>query len=132
MKFKFLLFLISFFFCNKILNVDNIYIINEKNNFSIVFNIRNLNFTQKIVANNVLNIVLESKNHQEIIKNITFVCNFILSPINSEIICFLKEKISPNLLGPFYFRIEYFKKSFIVKFKNENLKFTINILENVF
>ena len=132
MKFKFLLFLIPSFFCNKILNVDNIYIINNKNNFSIVFNIRNLNFTQKIVANNVLNIVLESKNHQEKIKNITFVCNFILSSINSEIICFLKEKISPNLLGPFYFRIEYFKKSFIVKFKNENLKFTINLLEQVF
>ena len=132
MKFKFFLFFIPFFFCNKILNVDNIYIINDKNNFSIVFNIRNLNFTQKIVANNVLNIVLESKNHQEKIKNITFICNFILSPINSEIICFLKEKISPNLLGPFYFRIEYFKKSFIVKFKNENLKFTINLLEQIF
>jgi lipopolysaccharide biosynthesis glycosyltransferase len=132
MKFKFFLFLIPFFFCNKILNVDNIYIINNKNNFSIFFNIRNLNFTQKIVANNVLNIVLESKNHQEKIKNITFVCNFILSSINSEIICFLKEKISPNILGPFYFRIEYFKKSFIVKFKNENLKFTINLLEQIF
>ena len=132
MKFNFFLFLIPFFFCNKILNVDNIYIINDKNNFSIVLNIRNLNFSQKIIANNILNIFLESKNHQEKNKNITFICNFILSSINSEIICFLKEKISPNLLGPFYFRLEYFKKSFIVKFKNENLKFTINFLEYVF
>ena len=116
MIFKHFTFLISLFICNKILNVDNIYIIKDKNNYSIVLDIKKLNFSQNIIAKNIFNIILESKNPQEKNKNITIICNFISSVIYTQIICLLEKT---NLLGPFYFRQEYFKKSFIIKFKNE-------------
>ena len=133
MIFKLLIFLFPLFICNNILNVDYIYIIKNKNNFSIVFDIKNLNFSQNIIANNIFIIFLESKNLQEKNNNITLICNFIYKyPIYTQIICSLKEKISLKLSGPFYFRMEHFKKSFFIKFKNKYLKFSIEMLEQVF
>lgn len=134
MCFNLLIFFIPISLSKYVLYVDNIYTINTKNNFSIILDLKRLNISNKFIANNIFNIVIESENQiEKKIKKICFICDFIyLSLNNPQIKCFLKEKFSLILKGSFYFRQEYFKKSFIIKNKGENLKFTLDILEEIF
>ena len=132
MIFKFIYFIISLSFCKYKLNIDNIYL-NYKNNFSITLNIKTLNISKKIIVNNIFSIILESENIKKKKRKITFICNFIHLKINnSEINCFLNEKNLYNLKGLFYFRLEYFKRSFLIQYKKKLFKFTIEILEEIF
>ena len=74
---------------------------NQKNNHSIIFNIKRLNISEKLILNNLFKLVFQSDNPQEQNKNITFDCGlFINSSINNEIKCVLKE-LNHNLIGPF-------------------------------
>ena len=109
------------------------HIINDKNNFSIILDIKSLNISNNFFANNIFNIELQSENLKDKNKKIIFKCNFMyLYPINFNIKCLLNEKISSNLIGPFYFFVENFKKSFSIKFKDKILNFTLEILKEEF
>jgi len=133
MYFILLIFLLPLFFCKYILSVDNIYTIDKEKNFSLIFNLKRLKISKKFIANNIFNIIINSENQNEKNRKINFVCDFIyLSLYNPHIKCFLKENYPINLKGPFYFRQEFFKKSFIIKTKNEILYFTLEILEEIF
>ena len=133
MKFKFIIFLISLSLCKYLLYIEHMYTIKDKNNFSIIFDINTLNISNKINSNNIFNIILESENLKEKNYKIIFKCEFIyLYSNNSQIKCSLKKKISSHIVGPFYFRQEYFKKSFNIKIEDNILNFTLDIKEEEF
>ena len=133
MKHNILIILISLSICKYLLYVDEMHILNDKKNFLIILDISGLNNSTKIIANNIFNIVLDSENYQEKNVKIKFICNlFYLNNFNSQIKCLLEEKISSNIIGPFSFRQEYLKKSFIIKINDKYFKFTLDILEEVF
>ncbi len=133
MKIELNFLLISLFLCKYILYIKDIYFLNDNNNYSIILDIKSINISKKFIKNNIFNIVLESENILNKNTKITFICNYInLLPINFQIKCLLKKKVSSNLVGHFYFRKENFKKSFIINFKDEFLYFTLEILEEDF
>jgi hypothetical protein len=51
-----------------------------------------MNISEKLIINNIFNIIIESENIKEKNKNITFECGlfYLNSSINSEIKCLLK------------------------------------------
>ena len=137
MFYQFLILLIPFSICTIKLYVDDIYRLEDnyhKNNISIILNIRRLNTFDELIVNDIFKINLESENVKEKNKKITFLCGLFSLPNanNTQIKCLLKEANIPNLKGPFYLRQENFKKSFIIHFNGEILKFSIEMLEEVF
>ena len=140
MKIQILIFLIPLIKSNFILYVNDMYILNndyQNGNFSIIISLRGINkinISEKFIINNIFNIIIESENIKEKNKNITFECGlfYLNSSINSEIKCRLKKFINSNIFGPFYLRIENFKKNFIIHFKRQSLNFTLEILEEIF
>ena len=74
------------------------YILNKEyqnSNFSIILTLRGINkmnISEKLIINNIFNIIIESENIKEKNKNITFECGlfYLNSSINSEIKCLLK------------------------------------------
>ena len=130
---KLIIFLISLTLCKYILYIDDIYILNDKYNYSLILDIKPINISKKLIINNIFKIVLDSDNLLEKNIKINFICKYInLSLLNFKIKCYLEEKISSNLIGPFYFRKENFQKSFIIKFIDDFLYFTLEILEETF
>ena len=134
MYFNLLFFLIPLSLSNHLLYIDNIYTINNKNNFSLILDLKRLNISNKFIANNIFNIDIESENKNEKNKKISFICDLFYLSLNypPKIKCLLKEKFVSNLEGTYYFRKEYFQKSFIFKFKDKVLKFTLDVLEEIF
>ena len=131
MMILFFLILIKFSLNQFLLHVLNIYISNInyiENNFSINLEINIKNFSNNIIVKDTFKIILESD--KEINKKIIFSCDlFILD--NSYIQCSLKKKYQ-KIQGIFSFRLEYFRKCFIIKHKSETLFFTLDILEEEF
>jgi len=136
MLFHIVIFFISLTKCKYILYIDDMFIEkdkNQENNYSIIFNIKRLNISEKIIINNLFKVVLQSDNPKEQNKNITFDCSlFINSSINDEIKCTLKDLNYSNLIGPFYFRLEHFKKSMIIQFHAKFLNITLEMLDEIF
>ena len=140
MQFKIFLLLISYVLSNITLYIKNIYLsdINFKkmiiNDFIMNLDVEGKNIPKNIIINNIFDIILESENINEKEQKIIFECNF-FGPneiINSYIQCLLKETISSNLKGPFYFREEYFEKSFSTIYQKELLFFSLEILETTY
>lgn len=140
MQIKILLMLISYVLNNITLYIKNIYLsdINFKKmseyDFKMNLDIEGKNIPKNIIINNIFDIILESENINEKEQKIIFECNFFgpNEAINSYIQCLLKETISSDLKGPFYFREEYFEKSFSTIYQKELLYFTLEILETTY
>ena len=119
------------------LYIDNIYLSNIKfkekfiNDFIINLDIQGKNIPQNIITYNIFKIILESENIKEKEIKIIFECNF-FGPTNSSdsyLQCLLKSKIESNFKGPFYFREEYFERSFTFKYENLSYYYSLEILK---
>ena len=138
MIFQILIVLIPLIRSKSILYVKGIYLLNNnyrKDNFSIILSLRGMNkvnIPKNLIINNIFNIIIESENTKEQNKIITFECSLFNLNSSSEINCLLKELTSSNFIGPFYLRIENFKKSFTTKFNGKFLNLTLEILEETF
>ena len=120
--------------------IENIYLSNIKiddkfiNDFIINLDIKGKNIPKNIIANNVFQIILKSENLREKDETLFFECNFIGSfiPNNSFIQCLLKNKLKPNIKGPFYFREEDFERSFTFKHEKLLYHFSLEILKPIY
>ena len=116
MIFQILIVLIPLIRSKSILYVKGIYLLNNnyrKDNFSIILSLRGMNkvnIPKNLIINNIFNIIIESESTKEQNKIITFECSLFNLNSSSEINCLLKELTSSNFIGPFYLRIENFKK----------------------
>ena len=119
-----------------ILNIAEIYLFKENceknntNDFSIIVNLNQKNYSQNIFGKDIFEINIESKNLEEL----TFKCDLYYSTslMNPFIKCKLKDKFVFNSYNTFYFRKEHFEKSFIVNFEENNFNFTLKILDHIF
>ena len=122
------------------LYIKNIYLSNiqldEKfiNDFIINLDIEGTKIPKNIIIYNIFKIILESENPKEKEKKIIFECNFWgpTDSSNSYLECTLKKKIESNLKGPFYFREEFFEKSFSIKTQNITYYYSLEILKPVY
>ena len=134
-------FLISLIKCQLISNyfyIEHIYLSNicfENNyisNFSINLDIRGKEIPKNIIIHELFKIILESKNNEK--KKIIFICDLMGETIieNAYIQCILKKKNNTNLNDLFYFREEFFKKSFTIENQGKLLNFILDISNQTF
>ena len=137
-----LIFLISLCKCEYILFIKTLYLSNiilrnnYINNLSILLDLYGKEVPNDIISNNVLNIILDSGNLNEKKKNdnIIFECNFLgaTKDINAYMNCSLKNSIPLNIKGQYFFREEFFKKSFNIEDKGKILNFTLELSNYTF
>ena len=132
-----LIILISFCLNESPLLINNIYISNYKftnSSFFLILNLKENDILNFFVQENIFKINIESENPEESNKIITFICDLFVSSfeLNPFIKCYLKEKIPLFLKGPFYFREEFFQKSFTIKNNNKTINLTLKIKKEEF
>ena len=116
MIFQILIVLIPLIRNKSILYVKEIYLLNNnyhKGNFSIILSLRGMNkvnIPEKLIINNIFNIIIESQSTKEQNKIIAFECGLFNLNSYSEIKCILKEITFSNFIEPFYLRTENSKK----------------------
>ena len=130
--------LLQLYICQYVLNIEQIYILNENilqnKNFSIIFNIKHI-FPKNLYINNIFEIELESQNSEESNKKIVFECHLFYGKLyqnDTYLKCKLKEKSLLNVKGPFYFRNEHFKKCYMIENKKKTLNISFEMLEEIF
>jgi len=122
------------------LYIENIYLSNIKfdekfiNDFVINIDIEGRKIPKNIIIYNIFKIILESENIKEKDKTIIFECNFFgpTNSCNSYIQCILKKKIEKNLKGPFYFKEEFFERSFNIKEEKQSYYYSLEILKPIY
>ena len=127
--------LISHYFYIEHIYLSNLHFENNYiSNFSINLDIRGKEIPKNIIIHELFKINLESMINEKKNTQIMFICNLLgeTEITNAFIQCILKEKIITNSNDSFYFREEYFKKSFIIENQGKLLNFILDLSNQTF
>ena len=136
MRFYIYIILISSSLNQYFLYIKNIYSLNKESNIDNNFHLFIDIISGEVIPNNLkiynmfdINLQSDNLNEQNVFINFNCVLYGPTNITESYIKCILKEKITENINGPFYFTKNHFDRSIQINYENNTYNFTLKTME---